>query len=117
MSTYDLARLARLDPSTIRATEGREANGAVTLETLRRLAGQLDCDLAYFLLPRQGTLEETLQARALKVAEALVEPVHHTMSLEAQSLAEDARREQIRELAVEMVHSQSAEIWNEVSEP
>jgi predicted DNA-binding mobile mystery protein A len=112
MSASQLAARVDLDPSTIRAAEGREAAGSITLETLARLAASLDCDVKYVLLPRRGTLEATLRARALAVAELLVGSVQHTMSLEAQAIDAEQRQEQVRELAEELIRTQSPELWS-----
>jgi predicted DNA-binding mobile mystery protein A len=37
-----------------RLVEEREMRGAVTIDTLRRAADALDCELVYFLLPKHG---------------------------------------------------------------
>jgi len=111
MSTYQVAARVGLDASTIRGAEIREAAGSISLETLRKMAASLDCDVVYALVPRRGTLDEALRARAHAVAEVLVGTVEHTMALEAQGLAAEQRQEEIRELAEELIRTQSPELW------
>jgi len=111
ISISQLASRANLDPSTIRGAEIREASGSITIEKLRSLAASLDCDLVYALVPRRGTLEETLRARAIVVAQALVGPVQHTMTLESQAVSQEQYQEQVKELAEELVRTLSPELW------
>jgi predicted DNA-binding mobile mystery protein A len=111
MSSYQLASRAGLEQSTVRDAEAREATGGITLGNLRKLAANLECDLVYALVPRHGTLEETLRARALAVAQVMVGSVQHTMNLEAQEIGAEQHREMIQELAEELMQSQSRELW------
>ena len=53
----------------MQALERREADGAITLESLERAADALGCDLVYALIPRRP-LEEMLHDQAQKVAQA-----------------------------------------------
>jgi hypothetical protein len=53
----------------------------VTLQSLRRAAEALDCELHYVLVPRQP-LEELVEQRAKGIAEKAVNNVMHTISLE-----------------------------------
>lgn len=34
--------------------EAAEARGAISIESMRRAAGALDCDLVYFIIPREA---------------------------------------------------------------
>jgi predicted DNA-binding mobile mystery protein A len=70
-----------------RLVEGREMRGAVTIETLRRAAGALDCELVYFLMPRQSA------ARTFGELAAVHDPsrenqraTEHSMALEGQDV-------------------------------
>ncbi len=85
----------------VRTTETREAEGTITLASLRSAANDLGCDLLYAIVPRRP-LEETLHAAAERAAESMMAGAAQTMSLEDQtvpsSLAEHSRSELIQEL-------------------
>jgi len=102
MSARALAERVGLGVTGIQKLEMNEANGAITLASLRRLAEALNCDLEYALVPRKP-LEEALLDRAKEVAEAELMPVAHTMALEDQRVAENARRKQIEAIARKLV--------------
>src|ERR1700722_17273494 len=63
MSSTELASRMTVGQSTISGLERSEVRGTIKLETLRRAAGALDCDVLYYLVPRT-TLEDTVQRRA-----------------------------------------------------
>lgn len=45
----------------VRKLEKAEADGAITLNTLRRLADGLDCDVRYVFVPRTSLVEQVLR--------------------------------------------------------
>ena len=65
--------------------EKAEANDSITLKSLRKLAGALDCDLVYALVPREGTMQGALERRARAEATSRVLAVEHSMALEDQA--------------------------------
>ncbi|MBU6213543.1 MAG: mobile mystery protein A [Actinomycetales bacterium] len=98
MSAGNLAARMGTAESTVLRMETSETRAAIRLDTLRRAAEALDCDLVYALVPRRG-LAETVQAQAERRAAMSLAPVQHTMELEAQtvpaSLTEDLFRQEV----------------------
>jgi predicted DNA-binding mobile mystery protein A len=66
--------------------EKSEADDRITLRSLRAIAGALDCDLVYALVPRANSLQESIESRALSEAKARVLRVEHSMALEDQAV-------------------------------
>jgi predicted DNA-binding mobile mystery protein A len=87
MSSADLAIRMSVAQSTVARLEQSEINGTAQLDTLRRAAAALNCDLVYALVPRE-TLESTVQRQALKRATESIDAVQHSMRLEQQSVAQ-----------------------------
>jgi predicted DNA-binding mobile mystery protein A len=68
-----------------RLVEGREARGAVTIDTLRRAADALDCELVYFLVPKQEAAPTfTSLASAHDHSHSNKRATEHSMKLEGQ---------------------------------
>jgi predicted DNA-binding mobile mystery protein A len=65
--------------------EKAEADDSITLKSLRKLAGALDCDLVYALVPRGGTMQDAQERRARAEATRRVLAVEHSMALEDQA--------------------------------
>ena len=101
MSAADLAARMNVVESTVLRLETGERHGRVQLDSLRRAASALDCDLVYVLLPR-NQLDTQVNQQALRRAKQGLGRVQHTMALEDQvapvSLAEELLQEQVRSL-------------------
>jgi predicted DNA-binding mobile mystery protein A len=78
--------------------EASEADGTISLDTLRRAAEALDAKLIYALVPN-SSLEEIVDQRANEVARRDVDRVRHTMLLEDQRGGEGDTERLVEELA------------------
>lgn len=109
MSSSALAQRVHVSDSAIRKLEQSEADGAITLASLRRMAEALDCELQYALVPRKP-LKDIMSERALEVARQHVGTVAHHMALESQSVDDEVVREQIKEVAEQLLRK-PRELW------
>jgi predicted DNA-binding mobile mystery protein A len=107
---YPARKLNMTTPGLVKL-EKAEGSGAISLKTLERAADALNCDLVYALLPRDGTLLDRIRGRARRKARKMIEPVGHSMLLEAQS-AENLD-ERIDQLADEIAASPHPKLWTE----
>lgn len=112
MSRAQLAARMGIARQSVAALEQREADGGVTLEALRRAADAVECDLAYALVPRAGTFEALLEARAKAVAEARLGYARRTMALEAQPTSEEESAAQVEVLTRRLLAEWPAELWD-----
>jgi len=104
----------RISRTNLGKLEDSEVRGVVSMETLRRAAEALGCDLIYALVPRDGkTLDMLVQERALEVAKAQVDRVASTMELEDQAVSREFRKRETDRVAVELVRTMSRDLWNE----
>jgi predicted DNA-binding mobile mystery protein A len=94
MTGVQFARRLEIKPQSVDALEQSEASGSIQLRTLRRAAEALDCTLVYALVPNDS-LENSVRARARKIALRDLGRVAHTMKLEAQGTADGATDERI----------------------
>lgn len=69
----------------IQEFEKAEAEDRITLDSLRRVAAALDCELVYAIVPKSGTITELAERRARAHATEDVLDVEHTMALENQA--------------------------------
>ena len=75
----------RKTPQTVASFEKSEAADRITLQTLRRYAEALDCELVYAIVPKNGSLKQLAETRVRAKAERDVRAVEHTMALEDQA--------------------------------
>lgn len=110
MTSVALAKRLRITDAGVRNLEKAEADDAITLASLRKLAEALDCELKYALIPRQS-LEDMLQQRAEQLARERVLPVAHSMVLEDQAVYQAFTDKQIKQLAKELLEGSRRELW------
>ena len=111
-STGVAARLG-ITASGLRKLEQAEASDAITLATLRRAAGALDCELRYVLVPRQP-LREMRRQQALARARSWLERSSRTMALEDQSVEAPSVRddERLQAIAEELLRAGGTRLWD-----
>ncbi|MHB1911030.1 MAG: mobile mystery protein A [Acidimicrobiales bacterium] len=102
MSGPELAARMGVAQSTVADLESSEANGTIQIDTLRRAAACLDCEVVYFLVPRQ-TLDETVTAQARRKAAEHLGAIAHHGRLEDQELDKEAAAEELEALAAGLV--------------
>jgi predicted DNA-binding mobile mystery protein A len=100
LSSAELARRLGTSRQLPLQMEKAEAEDRITLKSLRAAANALDCDLVYALVPRAGTLQQSIEDHARAQAQTQVERVEHSMALEDQAVGriDDAVETQTRRL-------------------
>jgi len=84
LSLAEIGRRVGVSRQNVQKFDHAEANDRVTLGTLRRVAGAMDCDLVYVLVPKSGSFAELAERPAREGAARDVQRVVHTMALEDQ---------------------------------
>lgn len=108
MSTTQLARRLGLTRQAIAQMERSEADGSIRLETLRRAAEALDCELVYALVPK-ASLEQVVDERARLLAQRTTDIARQTMALEDQTVGAEDEALLVDELAREL--KSSGRLW------
>lgn len=114
MSSRQLAARMNVSQPAVAQLERSEADGVVQLDTLRRAADALECDLVYVLVPRFG-LDEIVRNRARTVARADIATVDRTMRLEQQGLTADQLERRIDDYAARLITA--GRLWDEPGRP
>lgn len=110
MSGAELGSRLGVRQSTVDQLERSEANETIKLESLRRAADALDCDLVYALVPR-SSLDATVQAQGRRVAARRISAVAHHMRLEDQAVDERDADVQLNALAAELIDRRG--LWSD----
>lgn len=110
MSGAELGSRLGVRQSTVDQLERSEANETIKLESLRRAADALDCDLVYALVPRTS-LDATVQAQGRRVAARRISAVAHHMRLEDQAIDERDAGVQLNALAAELIDRRG--LWSD----
>lgn len=90
--------------------EKSEARGAITLASLRKAASELDCTLAYALVPNTS-LESTVNNRARMIALRALTRAEQTMALENQEVDPADREQRITDYITAYVRD--GDLWKD----
>ncbi len=109
MTAEQLGDRIGVTQSTVQRLETSEAADTIQLNSLRRLAEGLGCELVYVLVPHE-TLSATYDAAARDVARRELARVSHSMALEDQAVDDAGDEERLRQFIVEELDPR--EIWS-----
>ena len=110
MTQSQLAARLKITQQALNDLEKSEAEGRITLDSLRRLASALGCRFVYAAVPEQP-LGEIRRQRAHDVAKKQLGRVSRSMKLEAQGTSERETKRQIEELTEELLQGSARKLW------
>jgi len=112
MSLSQLGRRLGITPASVREIEEREQQKTITLAKLIKVAHALDMDLVYGLVPRHGSIQGMIEARALELARDIVARTSHSMMLEDQENNQERLRKAVAERAEAIRREMPRYLWD-----
>lgn len=109
MTSTQLASRMNISQPTLSRMEAGEVVGTITMNTLRRAAHALNCELYYAFVPRTS-LSQSLEEEAHTRAKSILERVNRTMSLENQEPDMSAQRKLLEEITRDLIDSKR--VWS-----
>ena len=68
MTLRQLGNRMNISPQSVGEMENREANGTITLNSLKDMANALDMRLVYGFMPKDGSIEKMIEKKAREIA-------------------------------------------------
>jgi predicted DNA-binding mobile mystery protein A len=112
MSLRQLAGRLNLAIQSVKEIEDREADGSITLKTLREVAGALEMRLVYALVPNEESIELMIEKKAEQVARSIVLRTSNTMELEDQDVSKERIEKAIRLKSEEILRTMPRYLWD-----
>lgn len=112
MSGTQLAQRLNVSKGLISKTEKAELSGGVTLRNMQNMAEAMNCRFVYAIVP-EDSIEDIIQAQAIKKAHAQVKAASIHMALEDQALSEDRLKTEISRVSKELQENPHSYLWNE----
>lgn len=109
MSSKALAKKLSISPSAVTEIEKAEITETLSIKRLRKIADELNCDLVYYLLPRED-IKLSIEKRARHIALKRVMEANLHMDIEDQALREEFLKEQIDDLTHQLKYSKK--LWD-----
>jgi predicted DNA-binding mobile mystery protein A len=112
MSLRQLAARLGLSTNALAKYEQNEQNGSISLSTLTKAAEALDMELVYYLRPKEGTLQQSLDSQARRKAAEILERSNQTMMLERQETSAGYRALEFDRLTHELREEMPRTLWD-----
>ncbi|WP_421751335.1 mobile mystery protein A [Croceimicrobium sp.] len=96
----------------VRKLENNEANGSISLNSLRQTAEALEFRLVYALVPKDGSIQNLIDQKAEELARKIVMRTHQSMKLENQAITEKKIKLAISELSEELKRDLNKSLWD-----
>lgn len=112
MSLRQLGSRLNISPQSVGDMEKREAEGTITLNTLKDLASALDMRLVYGFIPKEGSIEQMIEKRAKEIATEIVSRTNTTMTLEDQQNSKERIKKAIEQKAEEIKYEMPKYLWD-----
>lgn len=111
MTAAQLGRRIGVTQNAISEAERAETEGRITLNTLRKMADGLNCDLSYALVPRRE-LGMMVHDAAQRQATRLVAEAAQGMALESQATDDQARSTEADAVREGLIAAGASTIWD-----
>lgn len=112
MTMAQLGSKLNITRQGVKSIEKSEANGTITLNSLKDVANAMDLRLVYALVPKNGTIDDLIQIKAEKLAKKIVLRTNQNMKLEDQGIGDEKLTKTINELANEIKREMRKSLWD-----
>jgi len=112
MTMTQLGTKLNITRQGVKRIEESEANGTITLNSLKNVAMAMDLKLVYALIPENETIDHLIQKKADILAQKIVLRTNQNMKLEDQGIENEKITETIKELADEIKREMRKSLWD-----
>jgi predicted DNA-binding mobile mystery protein A len=112
MSLRQLGSRVNATAQHIKQLENREANGTLSINSLKEVANALDMQLVYGFVSKHETLEQMIENRAKELATEIVMRTHNTMTLEDQQNTKERIEKAITQKTEEIQYLMPRYLWD-----
>jgi predicted DNA-binding mobile mystery protein A len=112
MSLRQLGNKMGITPQSVKEIEEREKNGTISLNVLRQFGMCLDLRLVYGFIPKQESLEDMIEKRAIDLAKEIVSRTSTSMKLENQENSPKRIQKAIIEKTNEIILEMPKYLWD-----
>tara|TARA_B100000949_G_C13904350_1_gene294140 strand:- start:64 stop:525 length:462 start_codon:yes stop_codon:yes gene_type:complete len=112
MTMAQLGTKLNITRQGVKNMEVSEANGRITLNSLKDVAHAMDLKLVYALVPKDGTINDMIQLKAESLAQKIVLRTNQNMKLENQGIGDEKLEKTKKELADEIKREMRRSLWD-----
>lgn len=112
ISLRQLGSRLGISAQSVKEIEQREADGSITLKSLREAANALEMKVVYVVLPKDESIEKMIERKANEIAREIVLRTSNTMRLEDQENSKERIEKAIKDKAAEIKNKMPKYLWD-----
>lgn len=112
MTMAQLGTKLNITRQGVKRIEESEANGTITINSLKEVANAMDLKFIYALVPKDGSIEDLIEIKAEKLAKKIVLRANQNMKLEDQGIGDNKISKTIKDLANEIKREVRKSLWD-----
>lgn len=112
MTLEQLGHKLNMTRQGIKKIEERESSGSISVKSLKEIGNVLDMHFVYGFVPKQGSIENLINQKAMELAQKIVLRTNHNMKLENQGNSNEQINQAITDLASEIKREMSKSLWD-----
>jgi predicted DNA-binding mobile mystery protein A len=112
MTLEQLGNKLGITRQSVGEIETREADGSITLNSLRDVAHAMDLQLVYGFIPNDGSLDALVERKAKEIATQIVMRTSNTMKLEDQEISKQRFLQAVEEKCRELKNEIPKYLWD-----
>jgi len=112
MSLRQVGNRLSISPQSVKEIEEREANGSLTIKSLREAGLALNLKLVYGFVPMDGSIQKMIENRARELALEIISRTSQSMKLENQENREERLKKAVEMKAREIMDKMPKYLWD-----
>ena len=112
MTLEQLGDKLQMTKQGIKKIEEREGTDSISIKSLKEIGNAMDMKFVYGFVPKHGSVDEMVTARAIAIAEKIVMRTNQNMKLENQGNSEEQINQAVMELASELKREMHKSLWD-----
>lgn len=112
MTMAQLGSKLNITRQGVKRIEDSEARGSITIRSLKEVANAMELKLVYALIPKEETIHDLVDSKAIQLAKKIVSRTNQNMKLEGQGIGDDKIDETVRKLAGEIKREMRRSLWD-----
>lgn len=112
ISLVQMGTKLKTSPQAVKGLEDREAQGTITIQSLRDAAQAMDMELVYYMVPKEGNFEDLIRQKAREIARQILLRTQNTMELEDQGTSQAQLEEALEAKTMDILREMPRYLWD-----
>jgi len=112
MTLRQYGKKLNVTPQSAKELEDREANGSITIKSLKEAGLALNLKLVYGFIPMDGSIEKMIEKRAGEIAREIIVRTSQSMKLEDQENKEERLRKALDAKIKDLIDNLPKYLWD-----